>query len=455
MNAHSKPEPLLVDVVRRTVPRYTSYPTAPHFTKAVDGGIVEGWLDAAGRRGTPVSLYLHIPYCRSICHYCGCATKASRKDEPIVAYVETLRREIALVARRLGRVKVGHLHWGGGTPNLVPEDAFASVMDDLDAHFDLSDLTEHAIELDPRHLSRRGARFLADMGVTRASLGVQDFDPEVQAAIGRIQPLEMVEDAVVSLRLAGIHAINFDLIYGLPKQTAASIRRTAMHAAGLAPSRIALFGYAHVPWMRPHQTLIDPTALPAASDRLDLARIARETIDAFGYEPIGIDHFARPEDDLTLARDERRLRRNFQGYTTDGSDVLIGFGATSIGRLPGGYVQNATAIGHWTRAVQSGHLPVERGIELTRDDRLRADVIERILCYFDVDLLGTAAGHGADPGPLLAAADTLRPMVDAGWIERDGGRVRIVDHETLIARVVASAFDAYLGAGAARHSVAV
>lgn len=455
MNAHSIPDPLLSEVVRRTVPRYTSYPTAPHFTTAVDGAVTASWLEEAGRRGAAVSLYLHIPYCRSICHYCGCATKASRKDAPVLAYVETMRREIALVARALGRVPVRHLHWGGGTPNLVPEHAFAAVMDDLHTHFDLSALVEHAIELDPRHVSRAGARFLAGMGINRASLGVQDFDPEVQEAIGRIQPLETVEAAVASLRLAGIGAINFDLIYGLPKQTASSIRRTAMHAAGLAPSRIALFGYAHVPWMRPHQGLIDAATLPAAAERLDLARIARETVDAFGYEAIGIDHFARPDDDLTRARDERRLRRNFQGYTTDEADALVGIGATSIGKFARGYAQNAPAIGHWSRAVEAGRLPVERGYAMTADDRLRADVIEQLLCFFDVDLAATATAHGLDPAPLLEDAGALSPMVEAGWVERRDGRLGIVEHATLIARVVASAFDAHLGKGIARHSVAV
>ncbi|HUG63007.1 MAG TPA: oxygen-independent coproporphyrinogen III oxidase [Methylomirabilota bacterium] len=455
MNAHHKSDHRLFDVIGRTVPRYTSYPTAPHFTTAVDGEVYDGWLKSAGRADDPVSLYLHIPFCRSICHYCGCATKATRRDEPISAYACVLRTEIARVARSLGRVRVSHIHWGGGTPNLLPAADFAAVMSDLDRLFDLSTLAEHAIELDPRHLTRSGARFLAGIGVNRASLGVQDFDPEVQIAIGRVQPLEQVEEAVAALRLAGISAINFDLIYGLPLQTLASIRRTAMHAAGLAPSRIALFGYAHVPWFRPHQKLIDDGALPGAATRLDLARIARETIDAFGYEAIGIDHFARPEDDLTLARDARQQKRNVQGYTTDTATVLVGFGATSIGRTPMGYAQNATAVGAWTRAVEEDRLPTERGRALTADDRLRADVIEQLLCYFDVDLAAVAARHGAAPDALVADIAKLAPLVAEGWVVVEGARVAIVDHGAELARVVASAFDAYLTEGSARHSVAV
>ncbi len=454
MNAHLPPDHRLFDVIRRTVPRYTSYPTAPHF-QALGGDTLDGWLAAARRDRDAVSLYLHIPYCRSICHYCGCATKATRRDEPVSAYVATLRREIDLVARSLGRARISQIHWGGGTPNLVPEKDFAAVMGDLHRLFDLSAIREHAIELDPRHVTRSGARFLASMGVNRASLGVQDFDPEVQVAIGRVQPLEQVEESVAALRIAGIGSINFDLIYGLPLQTHASIRTTAMHAAGLAPSRIAIFGYAHVPWFRPHQKLIDEATLPGASMRLDLARIARETIDAFGYEEIGIDHFARPEDDLTLARDARTLRRNFQGYTTDDARVLVGLGATSIGRTPLGYAQNAVAVGNWTRHLEEGRLPVERGRAFTADDLMRSDVIEQLLCFFDVDVAAVAAAHGRPADDLLADTGKLEPLAAEGWVAIDGGRVTITQHRAEIARVVASAFDAYLETGAARHSVAV
>jgi oxygen-independent coproporphyrinogen III oxidase len=255
--------------------------------------------------------------------------------------------------------------------------------------------------------------------------------------------------------MAGIGSINFDLIYGLPLQTPASMRRTAMHAAGMAPSRIALFGYAHVPWMRPHQKLINDADLPGVGERYDLARIARETIDAFGYEEIGIDHFARPEDELTLARDRRRLHRNFQGYTTDGAAVLVGLGASSIGKTPSGFAQNAPAVPAWARAVEAGRLPVERGLVLGPDDRLRSDVIEQLLCYFDVDLDSVAAAHGADPAELHRDVEDLRPMIAEGWLKYEAGRLAMVDHRVELARVVASAFDRYLKAGIARHSVAV
>lgn len=455
MTMHPTSSIVLSEIIRRTVPRYTSYPTAPHFSSAVDGGRLGGWLERAGATGRPVSLYLHIPFCRSICHYCGCATKATLRDEPVLAYADVLRREIALVAEHTGKVPVSHIHWGGGTPNLLPQAAFAAVMEDLHRLFDILPDAEHAIELDPRHLTKDGARFLASMGVNRASLGVQDFDPTVQEAIGRIQPLEQVESVMAALRLAGISAINMDLIYGLPYQTHASIRRTAMNAAGLAPSRLAIFGYAHVPWFRPHQKLIEESTLPGADMRLDLARVARETIDAFGYEEIGIDHFARPEDALTEARDARTLRRNFQGYTTDAAATLIGFGASSIGCTPDGFAANDPAVGRWRAMVEEGRLPVTRGKALSTDDRLRADVIESLLCFFDVDLAAVAARHGVDPAVFDADLDKLEPLVAQRWVTVENGRVAIAAHRTELARVVASAFDAYLETGAARHSVAV
>ncbi|WP_181699866.1 oxygen-independent coproporphyrinogen III oxidase [Chthonobacter albigriseus] len=454
MNAPHHPSLTLSDVIRRTVPRYTSYPTAPHFSTAVDGKAYGTWLDAAGKAGGPVSLYLHIPFCRTICHYCGCNTKASKQDEPIRAYADVLRREIRLVAERLGPVEVSHIHWGGGTPNLLPPDLMTAVVDDLAGLFRFRADMEHAIELDPRHVTREGARHLASVGVNRASLGVQDFDPAVQAAIGRIQPLEVVEQAVLSLKYAGIRRINFDLMYGLPLQTPASIRSTAMNAAGMAPDRIALFGYAHVPWFKSHQKVIDEATLPDSDARLVLSRIARETIDAFGYEEIGIDHFARPEDELTLARDDRTLHRNFQGYTTDRCDTLIGLGASSIGRTPSGFAQNAPDVGGWKRAIEAGNLPIVRGKTFEGEDLLRSEAIEELLCFFDVDLDAVAARFGVSGATFDADLKTLAPFVQAGWVGVDGRKVVIQRNATEIARVVASAFDAYLGTGG-RHSVAV
>ncbi|PIO96284.1 oxygen-independent coproporphyrinogen III oxidase [Pleomorphomonas carboxyditropha] len=444
----------LETLIRATVPRYTSYPTAPHFSAEVGADTYGGFLDRAAAADGPVSLYVHIPFCHSICHYCGCTTKASRRYAPIEAYVEVLRSEIAMVAARIGRRAVSHIHWGGGTPNLLSAAAFEAIVGDFHRFFDVGPTAEHAIELDPRHLGDGRARFLAGIGVNRASLGVQDFDPMVQAAIGRIQPAETVAAAVEQLRDAGISSLSFDLIYGLPEQSVSSIERTVEAAVALAPDRISLFGYAHVPWFRINQKLIDASKLPGSEQRLELERAAHAAIAAAGYAPIGIDHFARPGDPMAVALSQRTLRRNFQGYTTDRAETLIGFGASSIGRTPAGYAQNVTDTGNWRERITGGRLATERGRVLTPEDRLRADVIEQILCFFDADLAATAARHGADPALFSADLDKLAPLVRAGWVVADGGKLAIVRNGAELARLVASAFDAYLGTGG-RHSVAV
>jgi oxygen-independent coproporphyrinogen-3 oxidase len=448
------PSPTLLEAAARHVPRYTSYPTAPHFSPEIGPHLHETWLDHLRELGEPVSLYLHIPFCRTICHYCGCATKAALRDDPVRAYAEVLRREIALVAARLGRVPVSHIHWGGGTPNILPPDCFAAIVGDLAAAFRFQPDLEHAIELDPRHLTRDNARHLAELGVNRVSLGVQTFDPSVQEAIGRVQPFEQVARVIEFLREAGIPAINFDLMFGLPEQTLASIEDTVAKACALRPARFAIFGYAHVPWMKTHQKLIDAASLPGAEARLNQAALARRLVEEAGYVAVGIDHFAEAEDELVIALRSRTLRRNFQGYTTDDASALIGFGASSISHTPFGFAQNAPDNGGWQRAVEAGNLPIVRGKAFTGDDLMRGEVIEALLCYFEADLAEIAARHGRNIGVLGDAAASLTPMVEAGWVEVRNGKLVIRQHRHEIARVVASAFDTYLGQGG-RHSVAV
>lgn len=454
MTRHVSPSAALLDHARRMVPRYTSYPTAPHFSPEVTPATYGGWLDALSRRAEPVSLYLHVPFCRSLCAYCGCTTKAVRREEPVRAYAADLHREIALVADRLGAKSVSHLHWGGGTPNALPPDCLDALMADLHRRFSFTEDAEQAIELDPRHLTREGARHLAALGFTRASLGVQTLDDDVQAAIGRVQPLAVVEAGFAALRDAGIAAINADVMYGLPRQSARSIEDTVRHMVRLAPSRISLFGYAHVPWMKSHQKLVSEAELPGAAERLRQAGLAREMLVTGGYVEIGIDHFALPDDSMTRARDARRIHRNFQGYTTDAAETLLGLGASSISRTPFGYAQNAPDVGGWRRAIEAGHLATAKGRAFAGEDRMRADVIAQILCYFDVDLAETAARHGFAEDALMAGIADLRPFLDADWVRFDGRRLSITAHAQEVARVVASAFDAYLGQGG-RHSVAV
>jgi oxygen-independent coproporphyrinogen III oxidase len=436
-------------LAERAVPRYTSYPTAPHFNSAVVAETYAAWLAALPAQAA-LSLYLHVPYCSELCSYCGCTTKAVRRAGPIAAYGGLLRSEIDLVRGAIGSRRIIHLHWGGGTPSILGGDVLLDLVDRLTRAFDLSSLHEHAIELDPRRLTRKLTAVLGRIGITRASFGAQDFSPHVQQAIDRIQPFDLVEEAVAMVRGEGIADVNIDLMYGLPKQTVGDVIRSAEAAASLAPSRIALFGYAHVPWFKPHQKLIDAHVLPDAGERMAQMHAAAETLEECGYIPIGLDHFAQRWDDLALAARTGKLRRNFQGYTTDTADGLIGLGASSIGRLPQGHVQNAPDVGSYARAIEAGQLAVVKGIAFSDDDRRRAAIIERLMCDSAVDL--GAHGGVAD---FTAELDTIDALVASGIVARHGERIVVTEDGRPFVRLVAAAFDTYLRQNNRRYSVAV
>jgi oxygen-independent coproporphyrinogen III oxidase len=437
------------------VPRYTSYPTAPHFSAQFPAGNYREWLGRLDPH-EPISLYLHVPFCKQQCWYCGCNMKLAARYSPVATYVANLLCEIDLIAGALpSRMPVSHVHFGGGTPTVLEPDDLAAVMARLGDRFELKADAEIAIESDPRTLTDEMIGRIGALHFNRASFGVQEFDPKVQAAINRIQPPEMVEHAIPGLRAAGVANVNFDLIYGLPHQTAAALCRTVEQCVAMKPDRIALFGYAHVPWVAKNQRMIPDDSLPAGPERAEQARAAAATLVGNGYVQIGIDHFARPGDSLAVAAAEGHLHRNFQGYTSDAARTLIGIGATSIGRTPQGYVQNASETGAWSRAVAAGKLPVARGHALTEQDQLRAAVIERIMCDGSVDL--AAAGHG-----LGFAADwyaqeipDLLQMQQDGLLTFEGGRLMLAGEGLPLARVVASVFDTYLRDSTARHSVAV
>ena len=441
-------------LAERSVPRYTSYPTAPHFSAKIGREEARAWLGALSPDAT-LSLYLHVPYCSAICNYCGCHTKAVRRAEPLDDYTETLEAEIASLARLTPARRVTHIHWGGGTPSLLGPKRLTRLADVLRTNFDLGGIVEHAIELDPRTVDESLAVGLAAMGVNRTSLGVQDLNHHVQVAIGRIQPAEVVTQAVEHLRAAGIEAINLDLMYGLPEQTEADVERTARLAAALGPNRLAIFGYAHVPWFKAHQKLIDASKLPGAAARMAQAEVARQVLCEAGYEAIGLDHFARPDDDMAVAQREGRLRRNFQGYTTDVADALLPLGVSSIGKLPQGYVANAADLGGWRRAVEAGEPAINRGIAFTDDDRARAAVIERLMCDFAVDYGALAADMLGNAAALDDAAPVLAERVAEGIAIVEGRRVFVPDEGRPFVRLVAAAFDDYLAGQQARHSVAV
>ena len=445
----------LAKYATRSVPRYTSYPTAPHFSDKIGPEDYAGWLATLLDRD-PVSLYLHVPFCRQLCWYCGCNMKLATREAPIAQYAATLCREIELVASHLpNRKAISHLHWGGGTPTALVPDDLERAMVAVRLAFDVTPSAELAIESDPRTLTPEMIARIGQLGFTRASFGVQEFDLKVQAAINRVQPPEMVRASVEGLREAGVGGINFDLIYGLPHQTVDTLLETVRLCVEMRPDRIALFGYAHVPWMAKKQRLIDEAALPGPAERLRQAQMSAQALVAAGYVAIGLDHFALPHDSMAIAAKSGGLRRNFQGYTTDQADTMLGVGATSIGKSPMGFVQNTTETGAWARAVEGGVLPTAKGYALQGEDRLRAYVIEQLMCSGTVDLDEATQRFGAAPDWYLETADELAEMQRDGLIARTGNRVTITKNGGVYVRVIAAVFDAYLATSRARHAVTV
>lgn len=439
----------LLAYAERQAPRYTSYPPAPHFSTAIDSAEVETWL-AGLANDVALSLYIHVPYCRQLCWYCGCNTYAARRDKPLIDFTDSLVAEIDLVSQTTSARRVVELHWGGGTPNILAPAEFERIFERLRARFEIAPDARHAIELDPRFLDAEKASAYAQAGVSRASLGVQDLNDTVQRAMGRVQPVELVERAILYLRRAGIARINMDLMYGLPHQTLDDLRRSIDLACALSPDRIALFGYAHVPWFKKRQRLIPEATLPNAEERFLQAESAREHLAALGYVAIGLDHFALPDDELAIAQRGGDLRRSFQGYGLEKADALVGIGPSAISTYPDGYAQNVSEPGAWSAAVRGGRLATVRGHLLSDDDRARGGIIEQIMCNFDADL-EPLGGASACAGEL----DHLAPMFADGLVKLKGDRLILSTEARPLCRLVAIAFDAYAPRNAARHSKAV
>lgn len=436
-------------------PRYTSYPTAVQFGPHVDEAVYRGWL-AGLAADRPVSLYVHVPFCARLCWYCGCNTRAVNRHEPVADYLDLLLREATLLREALPRrLTVSHIHLGGGSPNMLTPEDLDSLFAGLAGAFEIPPDIELAAELDPAHLTRDWVEAAAFHGLNRASLGVQNLDPAVQRAINRQETFEQVADAVGWLRDAGVGSVNIDLMYGLPHQTVANTLSTLEAIVGLAPERIALFGYAHVPWMKAHQQLIDEAALPGPVARLDQAEQAAVLLAAAGYVRVGLDHFARADDPMAQALEAGALRRNFQGYTTDDAEVLLGLGASAIGRLPQGFVQNAAQEVTWRAAVAAGRLPVARGAELTADDRFRGEIIERLMCDLSVDLEAVCRKHRRVLADLAGDIEALAPFLADGLVRLEGARLRVVGDGRLVVRSVCAAFDTYFAPEAGRHSRAL
>src|SRR6516165_478840 len=411
------------------VPRYTSYPTAPHFGAGIDATVYGQWLESLPV-AAPLSLYLHVPFCDRLCLYCGCNTSVVRNEAPKRGYARHLREEIDMVANRLGRRStVTHVHWCGGTPTSLPADCLTAIMEHLRRRFAVAPGAELAMELDPSRLDEHALDALRLMGVNRASLGVQDFDPKVQEAIGRLQSFAETRDAAARLRQLGISSLNLDLIYGLPFQTEESVARTARLALQLGAERISVFGYAHVPWMKKHQALIQDDTLPDAGARFAQTSIIRRIlVEEGGYVPVGLDHFALPHDAMAQAVQSGALHRGFQGYTTDAAPVLIGLGASAIGALPQGYVQNQTGIAAYNAAIARGDLAIARGVALSDDDRLRRSVIETVMC----DLAATI------PPALREETGALPQFAEDGLVTWDGTRLTVTERGRPFVRNVAA-----------------
>jgi oxygen-independent coproporphyrinogen-3 oxidase len=445
--------PELLKKYAAPVPRYTSYPTAPHFSGAIGPATYGEWL-AALVDGQRLSLYVHIPFCDQLCWYCGCTTKITQRYEPIARYLEALLAEIDAVGGKLrGRHAVEHIHWGGGSPSILSPADITRLAGRLRSAFDVPADAEFAVEVDPRGLDPDRVAAFAEAGVSRISIGVQDFDPRVQRAINREQSFELTRSVVDGFRAAGVKSINIDLVYGLPYQTRASLDDTIQQVISLAPDRIALFGYAHLPERITHQRLIPDESLPDAKERYaQSGRAGRRLLEA-GYVKIGLDHFAKPTDTLAT----RPVRRNFQGYTSDAAPVLIGLGASSIGRLPQGYVQNAVAMAEYERRIADAGLATARGHAMSVDDEARAFAIERLMCDFRFPGDELVSRFGPAAGPVLEDAAMLVESDRDGIVEQvRGSRDFLVSEQgRMFVRSIAACFDAYLGTREVRHSLGV
>ena len=424
------------------VPRYTSYPTAPQFSAEVGQTAFGNWLGAI-EPNSRISLYIHVPFCRRLCWFCACRTQGTSTDSPVIAYVENLKTELKLLKSALPEgVTLSRLHWGGGTPTLLP---VAQMRDLAAAIFDavpLGEKAEFSVEIDPNEIDEPRLDALAEAGMNRASIGVQDFDPEIQKTIGPDQSYEITRSAVEPISARGVHSLNADILYGLPHQTRARSADSVQKLLSLAPDRVALYGYAHVPWMARRQQMIPSDSLPRPEERLELFETARRLFVWDGYHEIGIDHFARPEDGLAVAAQNGTLRRNFQGYTDDTALVLIGLGASSISRFPQGYAQMNPSTSGWAKAVQAGQFATTRGHAFKGDDLLRGRIIEALMCDFSVKSAELIRDFGATPAFLDSLFAPVARKFGA-FLQHDSQALTIPPEGRPLTRVIAADFDAY------------
>ncbi|ARU05632.1 oxygen-independent coproporphyrinogen III oxidase [Comamonas serinivorans] len=446
------------DLLRRhdvSGPRYTSYPTADRFVDAFGEADYVAALRLARRAGPravrPLSVYVHIPYCEQLCHYCACNKIVTRHKSRGAEYLQLLKAELALHVRHLAdaagpvRPRVSQLHLGGGTPTFLSDAELAELMDALKTHFELVPGGEYAIEIDPRTVTRERLAHLAQLGFNRLSFGVQDFDPAVQQAVHRVQPAEQVLALTADARELGFDAINADLIYGLPKQTPASFARTLEQLGQMRPDRVALYAYAHLPQRFKPQRRIADGDLPSPADKLQMLANAIAQLGELGYEHVGMDHFALPGDALAVAKRQGRMQRNFQGYSTQPDSDLIALGVSAIGRVGATYSQNAKTLEAYADAIARGHLPVVRGLALTREDLLRRAVIMAVMCQGELDIEALETSHGVRfASHFDAELRRLQPLVAEGLVTLDARALRVTPLGWYFVRAIAMVFDKHL-----------
>ena len=428
------------------VPRYTSYPTAAVFSPQTGAAFQKAALEGLDPQD-PVSVYIHIPFCERLCWFCACHTQGTQTLGPVESYIETLEAELDMLRQTIPPgLRMGRLHWGGGTPTILPPPLIHRLAKAIRAVFPPTEDFEFSVEIDPTMVDRAKIDALAAEGLTRASIGIQDFDPEVQQAIGRLQPFDITRACVDDLRAAGITSLNTDLVYGLPHQSLARIQNTLDKVLTFAPDRVALFGYAHVPWVSKRQKLIDENALPDDLARYTLATHAAERFVGAGLTAIGIDHFARSEDDLAASLANGTLRRNFQGYTADTCQTLIGLGASSISRFPDGYVQNAPATAAYKQRIAAKTFPGARGYHMTDEDKMRARAIEHLMCTFVLDLDDLSQDYGAHANALHPCLKDMAKRF-APFAESAGQRLKISPEGRSLTRIIASMLDQHVPEG--------
>jgi len=446
----------LVEKYNVAGPRYTSYPPATKFTDAISWDDLAAKIEANNRAARDLSIYFHIPFCETLCWFCGCTTVITLNHDKGMAYVEALGREVAQMARHINPARqAGQLHFGGGSPTFLRPDEIRRLGDIIHQHFTFAPGIEASVEVDPRRLTREHMAALREIGFNRASMGVQDFNPRVQEAIHRIQPREMTQQAMDWMRELGYGSINLDLIYGLPHQTVDSFNETLDTVLEMKPDRLAVFSYAHVPWVKPSQKILEQKILPPPETKLQVLKLVIEKLTANDqYVYIGMDHFAKPDDELAVAQKKKQLQRNFQGYSTRAGSDIYAFGMSSISQIPEAYWQNEKELPKWQSAVDAGRVPLQRAYFLTEEDKLRRETIMRAMCDLALDYDAMSQKLGINFAEHFAAElAALAPLEADGLVRRSRAGLEVTDTGRLFIRNIAMCFDNTLApVGERKHS---